>query len=271
MSSKKTKTLKQPTVYVSVFYGGIIKSGHSVIKISHDDSDDTFEEFKEYYGDNLKFRGVKCTKSIEYVEKEIIEKLDDDKKISNLIYQYNSTDIIKIIKEICEVSKCITKGVFASKKDSDDSKTKTNELKKNKNNNEDDEDEKNKSDSDSDEDNEEDEEDIKKLSKSKSTDIIKKTKETDKKTKSKVKSEPETEDITKEKTTKTKNVKEVKDVKETKVKKTSTEKQKLSNSKNIVCDNSDSDVKIILKNNNKKQITISSDDDDDDDDDCEDN
>jgi hypothetical protein len=201
-SSTKPTKVKVPYIHACVFYGGIIKTGYCVVKVTKEAPEILYASLKEYYGEEEEgFRGkyVRCTKPIETVISEINEKLED-KKISEMAFNYNSSEVVKIMKEVCDVSKCKTMGVYtnedsnkkANVEDSDDEKSKKTSSKKAK----------------SDDD---DEEEAEKPKKKASTKKATKAEESDEEEKPK-------------KSTKTKDVKDVKDAKDSKETKESKKK-----------------------------------------------
>lgn len=112
----KTPKVKVPYTHACVFYGGIIKTGYCVVEVTHEAPEVLYANLKKYYGEEEKgFRGkyTRCTKSIDTVRSEIEDKLED-KKISDMTFNYNSSEVVKIMKEVCEASKCKTMGVYTN-------------------------------------------------------------------------------------------------------------------------------------------------------------
>jgi len=71
----KTKA-KAPVVYAFVLYGGIITKGYTYVKITneHPESEE-YEKYKEFYGDDVKGRYVKCAKDFDEVKTAVAEAL----------------------------------------------------------------------------------------------------------------------------------------------------------------------------------------------------
>ena len=127
-SNKKTETVstkplkvKVPLVYAYAFYGGSIKSGISVVKVTHDHPEVDYDKLKLYYGE-IKGRWVKCSRPIETVQEIVNEKLSEH-KITEMLYKLDTVEISKILKEATETSKCSTIGVY-TKKEGDDKEDK---------------------------------------------------------------------------------------------------------------------------------------------------
>ncbi len=259
----KTPKVKVPYTHACVFYGGIIKTGYCVVEVTHEAPEVLYANLKKYYGEEEKgFRGkyTRCTKSIDAVTAEINEKLED-KKISDMTFNYNSSEVVKIMKEVCEASKCKTMGVYANEDgdsankkadDSEDEKPKKKTVtKKTAKSDDDSEDEKPKkkavakkaSKDDSDSDSEEDE-------KPKKSTQTKETKDTKKKV---VKVESDDEDEQPKKTSKSSKSKEVKDTKEKDT------KESKSKSKKAKVDSDDEEDAPITKRSSNKTIVISDD------------
>lgn len=104
--ASKTKQIKAPTVYAFVLYGGIIKGGYTYVETSaqhpevEQDGNILFDSYKKYFGHDLKGKYVKCQKPLEEITDSIIKSLSEHKYgESDNIYRYNSTDVVKVLKE----------------------------------------------------------------------------------------------------------------------------------------------------------------------------
>jgi hypothetical protein len=117
MATKKTmkKTPKAELVYAYTVYGGVLKSGISVIGVTPSHPESVFENLKKVYGDDIKGRFVKCTKDFEEVETEITEKLEEF-NMNDLIYKQSVADIVKVLKEVTGATKCATMGIYKTEK-----------------------------------------------------------------------------------------------------------------------------------------------------------
>ncbi len=243
-AAAKPVKVKVPTVYAYAFYGGIIKSGISVVKVTHDHPELDYDKFKLFYGDGLKGRWVKCARPIETVQALVNEKLTQY-KITDMLYRLDTVEISKILKEATDASKCSTIGVYNTKKEdgdeSDDDKNEKKETKKAKDESDD------------------DEEETKPKKETKAKKETKKAKEeSDDEEETKPKKETKAKKETKE-TKESKKAKDDSDDEETKPKKDTKVKKetKESKSKKTV---KDSDDDVPKSKSNVKQIVLSSDD-----------
>ncbi len=123
--TETTKPAKVPYVYAIVFYGGIIKTGYSLVKVTHESPEVCYNELQEFFGQDVngfKGRYVRCTKPIDTVKAELADKLKEF-KWTDMAYNTNATEVVKHIKDVCEASKCKTMGVY-EKADGDSSNAK---------------------------------------------------------------------------------------------------------------------------------------------------
>lgn len=102
MSNKKAQI-----TYTMIIYGGVIKSGTSVLKVTLTDPLDELKNFSLYYGDDITCKYTKCKKSVSELQKLLFAELQTN-KINDLLYKLSVTDIMKIVKKECDVSKCLT-------------------------------------------------------------------------------------------------------------------------------------------------------------------
>lgn len=109
--TKTTKTVKAQKVYAGVTYGGGLKSGVCVVEVGTDLPDQRFEDLKEFYGDDIKLRYVKCEKPLDSVQDAIFEDLESC-KLSKMLFKQSVTEIVKILKKATDAKKCTTLGVY---------------------------------------------------------------------------------------------------------------------------------------------------------------
>ena len=115
MATKVNKVKGLPVVYAFALYGGVITKGYSYVKVSNDHPETIeFEKYKQYYGENVKGRFVKCVKSLDDVKQGVYEKLqeqliervekakksvDDAKKIAE---EKNTNYVEKVTKKMSD-------------------------------------------------------------------------------------------------------------------------------------------------------------------------
>jgi hypothetical protein len=110
--SKKTTTAKPKTnEFVGFVYGGIMKSGH--LRFFHTNStvEDTFNSFKEHYGDDIRGRYAKTVNGKESFDKLVgLETLKDKRNGSHNLFEMVVSNGSSQLKETTGQSKVWTLG-----------------------------------------------------------------------------------------------------------------------------------------------------------------
>ena len=115
MPSKTTKPAKVQTLYALAIYGSIIKSGTCVVRFTHEDPEEVVNSLKEFYGDDIKARYVKCNKALDTVQAAFLKELDDGVKLNDTLFKQSVTEIIKALKTVTEAKKCSTIQIYSEK------------------------------------------------------------------------------------------------------------------------------------------------------------
>ena len=199
MASTKTtkKTSNEPLVYVSTYYGGIMKMSTAYVTVTTTHPEVELERLKEFYGNNVKGYYSKTTTSQNTILQLLKEKLTEKDQLSNNLYAISTKEICKIIRESTG-GKGVKMGLVTNKKKSES-----------------DDDSDNGDNADHGEQNEDSEEDSEE-------EVVKQTKVKEVKEKKPTKKE----EVKEKKPTKKEEVKEIMPIKETKVKETKQVKQK---------------------------------------------
>ena len=115
MSKSKSKL---PVVNGIVVFGGdFLKAGTSRIVVSTDEPMSVLESMRSYYGGNIRGKVVKSNSSTEELfTKELEEKLKSHKTDTINMYKVNSSEVVKVLKEVFDVKTCKK---LSFKKDSD--------------------------------------------------------------------------------------------------------------------------------------------------------
>ena len=117
MSKSKSKL---PMVNGIVVFGGdFLKAGTSRVIVSTDEPMTVLESMRSYYGGNIRGKVVKSNSSTEELfTKELEEKLKSHKTDTLNMYKVNSSDVVKVLKEVFDVKTC-KKLSFEKDSDSD--------------------------------------------------------------------------------------------------------------------------------------------------------
>jgi hypothetical protein len=117
MSKSKSKL---PMVNGIVVFGGdFLKAGTSRVIVSTDEPMTVLESMRSYYGGNIRGKVVKSNSSTEELfTKELKEKLKSHKPDTLNMYKVNSSDVVKVLKEVFDVKTC-KKLSFKQDSDSD--------------------------------------------------------------------------------------------------------------------------------------------------------
>lgn len=169
MSNKNNKTKPTITCYLGIVYGGLLKQGYTHVFCVEANSKTTvenhFDEFKKYYGDNLRGRYVDCTSgdAKDNLKKFFakVGQLKHGTDKNTMIMEATMTNLLKVIKEVTGIEKAHKIG-FEEEDEGDETKTTAKKPKKSVNKSKDYEE-------DNEENNEENNEDDESNKKSKST------------------------------------------------------------------------------------------------------
>ena len=117
MSKSKSKL---PMVNGIVVFGGdFLKAGTCRVIVSTDEPMTVLESMRSYYGGNIRGKVVKSNSSTEELfTKELEEKLKSHKTDTLNMYKVNSSDVVKVLKEVFDVKTC-KKLSFEKDSDSD--------------------------------------------------------------------------------------------------------------------------------------------------------
>ena len=104
-------TDNKKTSAIMMLYDGVLKVGH-VYLLAVEDSNNVsseFENYKKYYGSNLKSKYVFCDDLKDCMNK-ISDKLKDYKDSASDLYQYTSTQLKELLENVTD-SKHSTLGI----------------------------------------------------------------------------------------------------------------------------------------------------------------
>jgi len=104
---------------IVVFGGDFLKAGTCRVIVTTDEPMTVLESMRRYYGGNIRGKVVKSNSSTEELfTKELEEKLKGHKTDTSNMYKENSSNVVKVLKEVFDVKTC-KKLSFEKESDSD--------------------------------------------------------------------------------------------------------------------------------------------------------